>query len=233
MKKLLFLIAFCLVAVNCFGAYPTTGILDNFNRANEGPPPSASWSDLYGLGADYQLKVVSNQAVPNALDPANDRATNYWNPTTFGPDCEVYCTIATETLIDIGEIGLWVRATGVGSIATVSGYYVEYDRTTGGDHFDVIRVDNEAETQLGASISQELSAGDSFGVSMIGDTITVWYKSGAGAWTNIGERTDSTYQDAGYIGIIWWDSTDGVLDNFGGGTYVPPPYDDSQVIFFN
>src|SRR5262245_49483491 len=33
-------------------------ILDNFNRPDQGPPPSASWSNEYG---EAGLKVISNQ----------------------------------------------------------------------------------------------------------------------------------------------------------------------------
>ena len=47
-------------------AFPTTGLLDDFNRADEGPPPSASWSISYG-GPHGELKVSSNQCVVSDL----------------------------------------------------------------------------------------------------------------------------------------------------------------------
>ena len=42
-------------------AFPTTGILDDFNRGNEGPPPSANWTTLV-----QGHKVVSNACTSNS-----------------------------------------------------------------------------------------------------------------------------------------------------------------------
>src|SRR3546814_2213865 len=33
------------------------GLLDDFNRPNEGPPPSASWTNLTGVGQDVSMSV--------------------------------------------------------------------------------------------------------------------------------------------------------------------------------
>jgi hypothetical protein len=55
---------------------------------------------------------------------------------------------------------------------------------------------------------------------MIGSTITVYYKVGAGAWNSIGTRTDSTYTGSGYIGL-WADcgtANSGKFDDLKGGT---------------
>ena len=65
-----------------------------------------------------------------------------------------------------------------------------------------------------------MSAGDSIGMSMVGSTITVYYKASGGSWTSLGTRTDSTYTAAGRLQLGQWLSSSGVastIDNFGGG----------------
>jgi hypothetical protein len=72
--------------------FPTTPILDDFNRANEGPPPSANWSAYHASwGFGDGLEVVSNQCKGNSYNLCGD----WWSVETFGSDCEVYVTIAT------------------------------------------------------------------------------------------------------------------------------------------
>src|SRR5436189_297727 len=62
--------------------FPTTNILDDFNRSNQGPPPSSNWvSD----GSPDGWKVLSNQATPSVDGYAHD----VWERDTFGPDSEV------------------------------------------------------------------------------------------------------------------------------------------------
>ena len=68
-------------------AFPATGILDNFNRANEGPPPSASWTtdnDSLPNG----LQVISNQCG----SPAAQGMGAIWN-TSFADNQDAYCTL--------------------------------------------------------------------------------------------------------------------------------------------
>ncbi len=63
-----------------------------------------------------------------------------------------------------------------------------------------------------------MSAGDSFGIQMIGSTITVWYKAAAGSWTSLGTRTDTTYNNIGHVQFGIWSTVAGATyDNFGGG----------------
>lgn len=198
-------------------AFPTTPVLDNFNRANEGPPPSASWSAYdasWGFGDG--LEVVSNQCKGNSYDLCAD----YWNGATYGPDCEVYTTIATLP-DDISDVNLRLRIVGPGGDLSLSShYYTTIERDdVGGDYVRIFRNSSGSVTPLTGEVTITLVAGDSFGFERIGNDLSVYQKPSAGSWTQVATVTDGSplSQVAGYIGV---DVTDNVsaLDDFGGGT---------------
>jgi len=197
-------------------SFPTTGVIDNFNRTNEGPPPSANWDNNPSGVANDGLKVVSNAAAGNA---SGDSVYNesYWDVTTFGGASEAHCTIST--LPSAGRsAGLFLRLQ-TPATAGADGYYGEYLQLAGTDEAYIYRIDNTVFTQLGLVVaSQDFSAGDGFGFEAIGDTLSLYRNSGG--WAQLGtSRTDATYGGAGYIGAVIEDTT-GRIDNFGGGTVV-------------
>lgn len=165
--------------------FPSTGILDNFNRADEGPPPSASWSAWVSPG----LQVVSNQMAPN---DNGDNAASY-NPT-FGPDQEVYWTLATKAAVSGTYNTLALRT----DPTTNDGYQVEHFNQTDTvtETLYLQKIVSTVYTQLGASVSQILSSGDSFGARAIGTTLEIWYKASGGSWTLLASRTDSAFSGA-------------------------------------
>lgn len=187
-------------------AFPTTEILDNFNRANEGPPPSASWTNVYN-----GLKVSSNQCVGNT---ASDNISD-WNVSTFGPDSECHAKIPVFPSAGTG-IGLGCRLTTHGS-STQDGYWIIFS------YYNTLilgREDNGSFTQLGANISRTINEGDSIGIEVIGtsNNIKAYHKPSGGSWSSsLATRSDGTYTAAGYIGA---DNahTSGAIDDFGGGT---------------
>jgi len=185
--------------------FPTTNLIDDFNRANQ-LPPSANWSLLTGV--NVQMKVLNNTCVPDA-----NNASDYWNVGTFGPDSEVFATISS--LPDAGKrLRLLLRIQQPGS-AAFDGYAVEIYRPTTGSHEVFIkRWDNQAETTLLGPLNQNFAVGDRFGLQAEGTTLRAWIEVGAG-WTMLGSTTDTTYQSAGYIGIIA--QTGSGIDDFSGG----------------
>ncbi len=194
-------------------AFPTTGILDNFNRANEGPPPSADWTtDPLGFG-DSGLKVLTNQCIGNNSGSDN---SGYWDTTTFGPDCEVYATIVVRP--NTGQyFGVYARLVQIGA-GTTDGYYVEYIfQAAGTDTVSIYRIDNASFTVLGSAISQDFNLGDKLGLELIGSTLTAYRHDGS-SWASLGSRTDSTHSAAGNIGLAMHDVA--IADDFGGGTVV-------------
>ncbi len=110
--------------------------------------------------------------------------------------------------------GVVARTVNLGG-GTLNGYYLFVNSTSA----KLYRIDSGTNTQLGADFTQTIATGDSFGMSLVGSTITVYFKAAAGSWTSLGTRTDATYSAAGKIGIRGADGTNiSLADDFGGGT---------------
>ena len=204
-------------------AFPTTGILDDFDRADGTASfTGAGWTQQIE-GANSGTLTISSNRVGVSANGTGESSSAWHNAATY-TDCEVYCTVATKPGSG-NPTELYARLQSPGSSA-VDGYVLYQWTDAGTDYFEVARIDNGAATVLGATMSQELSAGDSFGMSVIADVIEVWYKPAAGAWTSLGTRTDSTYSAAGYLGLGLWFSTVRV-DDFGGGEVVSVTLDEA------
>jgi len=185
----------------------TTSVLDNFNRSNTGPPPSASW-DYPVASGEGGLKVVSNALAPNAR---NTPCSGYWK-TAFGAPCEVYATISNNA----GIFELYCRLSDVETSAQ-DGYGIYLDPSNGVVIFKII---NGTYTQLGDAVSATISNGHKYGLTAIGTTLTLWRDTGSG-WSSVTTRTDSSITAGGYVGaLIYSASGTARLDDFGGGTQV-------------
>lgn len=196
-------------------AFPVTTLLDDFNRANEGPPPSAAWTTGC-LGGSAGLKVVSNKCVANASE-----ADGYWNAgVTSSADCEAYGTI--DTILFNESLYLYLRLANIGS-STTDGYRVrcQFRITILDTRYFLQRLDNGVATNVKSSdVTAGAADGDSYGAELIGTTLTAYKKPAAGSWAAASSTTDSTYSAAGYIGG-GLSSTDAgsTLDDFSGGPF--------------
>lgn len=185
-------------------SFPTTPLLDDFNRGNEGPPPSASWTDITN-----GLKVISNVI---GGDQAGQN-TSYWNVETFSTNVESFIDVTTKTDL----VGHWagINWQGVGATATFDGYIISMQSLSGTDAWKFFRILNGTPTQLGATITRELTAGDQIGIRRTdNDSILEAFHNG----TSIGTRSDATYT-SGNIGANVA-ATAARSDNFGGGRMV-------------
>ncbi len=190
-------------------SFPTNSLLDNFNRANEGPPPSASWVTPYV--AYYAGMSVSGSQCVSASAPA----AAAWN-TSFGPDSEVYCTLVT--LGADAYLDLYVRLNDLNFGGSVDYYYLGIGHVSGTTYDWTLRaVVNGTPTTIDES-QVNLSDGDALGLSAVGSQIKGYYKPAAGVWTELGGGTDSTVPGAGYIMIDWQGAGTLTIDDFGGGT---------------
>jgi len=178
--------------------FPTTGLLDDFNRANVGPPPSASWTTYgtSGLLVDTQQVALSGVGVERGA---------YWNASTFGPNIEVYVTCPTvdaNTDVEIGFVDStsWTELVSFNVMATSSDMYVR----------EVV-VDN---------VSTVLADGDSYGLSLIGDRVSL-YRKRSGVWTVLMsyDGFDNIAGRTGYLFLSMYDVCPAV-DDFGGGNVV-------------
>ena len=205
-------------------AFPTTGILDTFNRA--GPGLGTDWTAPLWFG-DNVPEITGNQL----YNPLNTYADAYWDLVTFGPASEAYLDLAT--LPGAGNlVYLNLRIVNPGAASTMDGYEAHYLQQAGTDILRIFRIDNTVGTQLGADISLDFAAGDGFGFEANGSTLTI-YRRSSGTWSSAGSRTDSTYTADGYIGCGIQETT-ARGDNFGGGTLIvaadmPPLAANAQV----
>ena len=192
-------------------SYPIEySILDDFNRTDEGPPPSSNWSNITGLSG---WEVFSNQIRPEGTTAVG----GFWTDTTFGADCLAFVTVATKPS-DGNSVALFVRAQEVGSTSTLDGYQLIVSSSSGTDTWYLYSTTNGSNSSIASSISQELNSGDKILLSAVGTTITAYLDTGSG-WTQVITGTDSTYSSAGYLGIAGQNTTQTVrLDDFGGGT---------------
>lgn len=194
-------------------AFPETSILDDFNRGNTGPPLGGNWTEI--ARGDGGFEIISNEAYPEGTSELD---TEYWNVEDFGPDCECYLTFT-----DVMTYGsVQARIQDEDSATDFDGYVVQWRQPD--SQVRIYRIDDNSDTQLGDSISQVISSGDKIGISVVGanpGTITAYYNDGGAGWGSLGSEEDSTYDDAGKIGIDSWNSGDNTaIDDFGGGTIV-------------
>lgn len=164
-------------------------LLDNFNRANEGPPPSSSWTNVIN-----GLKVVSNACKGNGSGVQN---ISFWN-AQMGPDVDVEVTLdskgGTNQFVEL-YLGMTTQSSG-----TMDGYCVRMNPQSGTDQVIFFRIDNGTFAQIGSVIGQEITGGDKIRFRRVGDVISVWRHDGSD-WAELGNRTDATYSAAGYVGI--------------------------------
>lgn len=190
--------------------WPTTGQLDNFDRANENPLGNGTWSWPVYSG-DSQLQVLDNVAGGTG---ATSFQESYWSSTTFGPDSEVYVTFSILTLLsDLAYLDLRIANP---NSAGLDCYEWVWDATAATGR--LYRVDDTVNTLLGATFSITLAAGNRVGLEMIGSNLA-FYDDNGGSWTQRATRSDSTYTAAGFISMGLQGAV-GRYDNFSGGTVV-------------
>lgn len=183
-------------------AFPVNSVLDNFNRANEGPPPSSNWTNWKGGNA----KVVSNQWATDGITGDNGC---YWNVQDYGPNSEVYITGTTlsGTYMDV-----YLRLVDFGN----GGDGYDFSMNDSSNNLKYFRIDNGGYTQLGATISNTVANGDSIGLEVIGSTLTGYFMASGGSWVGQTTRTDNTYSGAGKLAMTSIHLATRA-DNFGGG----------------
>jgi hypothetical protein len=191
--------------------FPDAVVLDTFNRANEGPPPSSSW--VNSLNGGWYVNV--NAGYP--FIPSTASASS-WN-TSFPANQEVYATMAAS--VPATHLFLYARMQTANSYA--SDHYEMTVVTVPGSPNDVLRLYKSLSgvfTQLGADIAlgAELAIGTRYGLRCEGSTLSAW----AGT-TLAGTRTDTAITGAGYIGMgNGTNSGPAQWDNFGGGALFDP-----------
>jgi hypothetical protein len=199
------------------GTFPTTGVLDNFNRASA-TAIGGNWTTgkVWNTTGDYG--IVSDTL---AYNPDQYAWYNmYYNVSTYGADSEAYWTLSTNTPDSTADaVGLDLRIANPGN--SFDGYEVDIDYTAATPVWGIFRVDNGTSTSLD-SLQHDVANGDKMGAEIIGWDITGYHYTG-GAWSAVLSEPDAThaYANAGYIGIYMGAQTISQrFDDFGGGTVV-------------
>lgn len=171
--------------------YPVPAVVDDFNRADEGPPASG-WSGSLYSGFGIAPSIISNQLASSAPSP------NGWYSAggDYGPD-----VVALMTMGNIGTgTNQWhinARIVGEGS-AAVDDYHVRFSNSGGA--VTIERADDNANTTL-ASATQAVSAGDQIGIHIAGVVITALYRPAGGVLRPLVSAVDATYRAAGKVGL--------------------------------
>lgn len=198
-----------------------TGVLDDFNRADEAPlSGGGNWarSDLSTFGA---LELLSNQVSHPAAGVSGD---SYWTPTTYdGDDAEVWAqgsfTAAAAGLAV--AVGLWV---GVGGSGTVDGYRLRIETTSTGRTMVLYEFLNGSGSERD---SDSLSAFSNQYILLRrnGNDVEGWLADAGdlNTWTQHVGVTDTTYMTGFSLAAGIRDNGGNQrarIDNFGGGPSV-------------
>lgn len=201
--------------------FPLTPILDDFNRDDEGPPPSGSWAASPGFPGH---SVVSQQI----RDVGEGTSETRWL-TSYGPNQEAYITIAGNVNSDVFyQVNLAIRATVDGTATTC--YFLEFDVSSGIGSFYLNKRIGEVVSIIGTISLGTISVGAIIGIRGQGNRLSCWYSSDGGTYTQVISVTDDDILTDGYLIV---NSTAAILDNFGGGEFVPSVVLPSQVREFN
>jgi hypothetical protein len=181
--------------------FPSTGILDNFNRANG------------AVGANWSGKTTGDSIATNQLSVGSGGEL-FWSPASFGANQEVYARFTninqTSTEIDL----LLKSQSKTNSSSGV--LEVWYDPV--GKRVQVWTfTSSQGWVQRGADISVSLVNGDQLGARATSAGMVNVYRNGSllasrdvTAWTY--------YASSGYIGVWFIKANGATIDDFGGGT---------------
>ena len=181
-------------------AFPSTGVLDNFDRANGAI--GTAWT-----GTTSGFAISSNRlAVSNGEEI-------YWSGTSYGSVQEVHVTLSTVAST-ANEIGLILKAQ-AGNGSDTSLIQVFYSPLQ-----QVIQVWTYTASigwqQIGSNIAATFAAGDRFGARALSDgTIDVYRNNQL-----LGSRNPLNWPyrlSGGYIGLFMYSANGTQLDDFGGG----------------
>ena len=189
-------------------AFPSTPILDSFNRADENPlSGGGNWTAPIYSG-EGPLKLASNTVTSSLVAPAP--CGDYWSTTKYGPNCEVYATLAGGAP---NTFSLWARINNPNT-GSEQGYLLDVNATNG--QVRVRYTVGSNRTNI-VAISLTPGNGDKLGMRLVNNAIQAWWQPSGGVWVLLFTCADEHYRAAGFIGLRS-ESDTCLLDDFGGGT---------------
>ena len=190
--------------------FPTTLVLDAFNRANGGV--GGNWSGATSLFSYFIYSHVLDAASGGRL---------VWKPTSFGASQEAFVTLS---IIDSRRkvMGLVLKVQ-TGSSGTPGAIVVAYDATTKKVRLSSRRMDDSVLTQY-ADTSAVFANGDQLGAQVLANGTVKIYRNGILIVTISLNAVDQAFFNSrgGKIGLTaGLGPNQAAFDNFGGGTTKP------------
>lgn len=216
--------------------FPTTGILDNFNRTNEGPLGTSSSGDVWNSSAIFsgtcRLRIISNQA--EAQTSCTDYS-QYLSTNNYGPNAASYVTLKSLQANDTRTVSLYNRLSSEGT-TNAKGYKI----AVMANKIEVHRVHSSSTSVLLSTLTKTTVANDAVGFVVKGASspvsIEVWHKPSGNPWALVGTVSDNfsitppgdtaPYLASGKLGLELFEDAGGntsIVDDFGGGTFNNPP----------
>lgn len=191
------------VADDPLANFPLTSILDSFDRANEGPPPSGSWTTPANQSG---LKVLSNAC---GTDVEANSGAAMWS-AVFQANQEVHARVAAPLLPSGQYFTLIIR--NQSATDWLDSYWAEFHRGTP-DVVTVKKYVGGATTTLVDQfpLGSPMVVGMRLGLRGTSSLLTVWRDG-----TRILSVNDSSILGAGRL-IVRVSHDQMALDDFGGG----------------
>ena len=186
--------------------FPSTGVLDSFNRA------------AGSLGAELAVTRPPGRRHRSITSSGQTGATGgagsaTWSAGQFGADQEAYLTV--PVLPTAGNFLQVAGRVSTLSASNVSCYFLRVTPAT--SSWDLrYKLNGNSSVSLG-TFSAPFTAGDGMGLRITGSSLTAYRKPGAGAWTQVGTASDSQISTGGYLSYTLGDTT-ARGGAFGGGT---------------
>lgn len=199
--------------------FPVGMLLDDFNRANVGPPPSSQWTNNLFPG-ESGLKVFSNNLIGNIAGD-NTFSNSYWNVRNYGPAVDAWFQVATTHITTPARrILIAVRITNIGAVNGYTGG-VDIDTAVAIPHaWFIDRWTNGVRTNIAnAPFSRTLNSLDWIGVRALRNKISVWHSAGGVRWKMVLSVNDDAHRTAGRVGLRVEDGTFRP-DNWNGGSFL-------------
>ena len=173
--------------------------LDDFNRPNEGPPPSSQWSSSV-ISTQPSLQVLGN-----ALGiPTTVTSSAWWNASSFVADQSADIALADAVVSSLGHLRLYLRLAQPGVAGATDGYFCQFETdNTGAGNSYLRRLDNAAASGiLATAAGVTWTSGDRARCSIQGSSLCAWRQpGGSGPWTQLVCLTDTTYTAGGFVGV--------------------------------
>ncbi len=190
------------ISVGVNANFPSTAVLDNFNRANG--PIGGSWVD------DNSTLVIQG----NTMRQTGGSATTVWSGAQFGSDQEAYITLLAVTP-GAAETDLMLKVQGL----TWAAGHIEVRYEPGASRVVVSTYHPvQGWQQRGVINGVTLVAGDQFGARARPSGVVDVYVNGV-ARGQVATTNWPFNGSGGYLGLTITGATSTIFENFGGGNW--------------